>query len=125
MMLPERQEVTRMKLKRKLVMSLLGGAMLALPMTAQSFAEPSYSANSNGIQQVDWWWDHYKGDRDGYANHGWHQGYYEYGGKRHACDRARSLQTQVWRDRSTGHPAAANDVAAEAAAARARCYNRD
>ena len=29
-----------MKLKRKLIMSLLGGAMLALPMTAPAFAEP-------------------------------------------------------------------------------------
>jgi hypothetical protein len=116
-----------MKLKRKLVLSLLGGAMLALPMSATTFAEPAYGpdSDSNNIQQVDWWWDHYKGDRDGYANHGWHQGYYEYGGKQYACDRARGLQNQVWQDKSTGHPAAARDVEAEAEAARARCYNRD
>ena len=114
-----------MILKKKLILSLLGGAMLALPLTAPAFAEPAYSADSKYILPVDWWWDHYKGDRDGYANHGWHQGYYEYGGKRYACDRARSLQNQVWRDRSTGHPAAASDVEAEAAAARAHCYNRD
>jgi hypothetical protein len=117
-----------MKLKRKLVVSLLGGAMLALPMSlsmsATAIADPAYS-DSNNIQQVDWWWDNYKGDRDGYANHGWHKGYYEWSGKRYACDRARSLQEQVWKDRSTGHPAAANDVEAEAAAARARCYNHD
>ena len=113
-----------MKLKRNLILSVLGGAMLALPMTVPAFAQSSESIDSNYIQKVDWWWDHYKTDRDGYANHGWHKGYYEYGGKRYACDRARSLQNQVWRDRSTGHPAAANDVAAEAAEARARCYNR-
>jgi hypothetical protein len=122
----QKLEVPRMKLKRTLIMSLLGGAMLALlPMTAPAFAQSSYSANSNYIVPVDWWWDHYKGDRDGYANHGWHKGYYEYGGKRYACDRARSLQEQVWRDRSTGHPAAAQDVQEEANQARANCYNRN
>jgi hypothetical protein len=119
------QEVPRMKFKTKLITGLLGGAMLALPMTVPAFAGPAYSADSDHIQKVDWWWDHYKGDRDGYSNHGWHKGYYEYGGKRYACDRARSLQAQVWRDRSTGHPAAARDVEEEAAEARARCYNRD
>jgi hypothetical protein len=113
-----------MKFKRKLIMSLLGGAMLALPMTAPATAEPSYSTNSNYIQPVDWWWDRYKNDRDAYANRGWHHGYYEYGDHRYACDRARSLQAQVWHDGNTGHPAAAKDVEAEAAAARARCYNR-
>lgn len=114
-----------MELKGKLIMSLLGAAMLALPMTAPAFAEPSYGANSNYIQPVsDWWWDHYRNDRDWYANRGWHSGYYEYGRKRYACDRARGLQTQVWQDRNSGHPAAARDVEEEAAAARARCYNR-
>jgi hypothetical protein len=123
MMLRIKQEVSRMKFKRKLIISLLGGAMLALPMTAPAFAqEPSYS--DSNIQQVDWWWDHYGNDRDAYANHGWHHGYYEYSGQRYACDRARGLQAQVWQDRRTGHPAAARDVAEEAAAARARCYNR-
>jgi hypothetical protein len=113
-----------MKFKTKLITSLLGGAMLALPLSVPAFAQSSYGADSGQIVKVDWWWDHYKGDRDGYANHGWHTGYYEYSGKRYACDRAKSLQAQVWRDRQTGHPAAANDVAAEAAAARERCYNR-
>ena len=113
-----------MKLGRKLIMSLLGGAMLALPMTASAFAQTSYGTNLNYIQPVDWWWDHYRNDRDAYANHGWHRGYYRYGRTRYSCDRARQLQHQVWRDRSTGHPAAANDVEQEAAEARARCYNR-
>jgi hypothetical protein len=122
-MQPGKQEIDRMKIRRKLIMSLLGGAMLALPMTAPAFAKSSFSANSNGIEQVDWWWDNYKNDRNGYANHGWHSGYYEYSGKRYSCGRARQLQNQVWRDRSTGHPAAASDVEQEAAAARARCYN--
>ncbi len=62
-----------MKLKRMLITSLLGGAMLALPMTLPAFAQSSYGADSGHIQKVDWWWDHYKGDRDGYANHGWHR----------------------------------------------------
>ena len=113
-----------MKFKRKLILSMLGAAMLALPMTATApaFAEPSYS--SSDIQPVDWWWNQYGHDRNEYANHGWHKGWYEYGGKRNSCDRARGLQTQVWQDRNSGHPAAANDVEAEAAAARARCYSR-
>jgi hypothetical protein len=114
-----------MKLRSKLILSLLGGAMLTLPLTVPAFAQSSGSVNSNYIQKVDWWWDHYRNDRDGYANHGWHQGFYEYGGKRYACDRARALQNQVWQDRAKGHPAAARDVEAEAAEARARCYNRD
>ncbi|MBV8138657.1 MAG: hypothetical protein JO121_23965 [Deltaproteobacteria bacterium] len=113
-----------MGLKRKLLVSLLGGAMLALPMTAPIFAEPSNSTNSGYIQPVDWWWDHYQNDRDAYANHGWHKGDYEYRGQRYACDRARDLQTQVWNDRRRGHPDAARDVEEEAAAARAHCYNR-
>jgi hypothetical protein len=113
-----------MKLKRKLITCLLGGAMLALPMTAPAFAQTSYGTNSNYIQPVDWWWDHYSHDPHGYANNGWHQGYYEYGGRRYACDRARSIQNQVWRDRNTGHPAAARDIEQEAQAARAACYNR-
>jgi len=116
-----------MKLKRTLIVSLLGGAMLALPMialTAPAFAEPSDSINSNYIQRVDWWWDHYHNDREGYANRGWHSGHYVYGGQRYACERAKGLQYQVWQDRRSGHPAAARDVAEEAAAARARCYSR-
>ena len=113
-----------MKLKKRLIMILLGGVMLALPMTAPAFAQPSYSTNLNYIQPVDWWWDHYKNDRKEYANHGWHKGTYQYGGKQYACERARDLQSQVWNDRRSGHPAAARDVEKEAAAARARCYNR-
>jgi hypothetical protein len=116
-----------MKLKRKLIVGLLGGAMLALPMTvltAPAFADPSDSIDSRYVQQVDWWWDHYHGDRDAYANRGWHAGRYQYGGHDYACDRAKGLQYQVWQDRSSGHPAAARDVAEEAAAARSRCYSR-
>jgi len=114
-----------MKRNRKLIVSLLGGAMLALPITAMAFAQSSYNNTGSGyVQQVDWWWDHYRDDPDEYSNHGWHRGYYEYGGQRHACERARRLQRQVWDDRRRGHPAAANDVEHEAAEARARCYNR-
>jgi hypothetical protein len=113
-----------MKLKRKLIMSLLGGAMLALPMTVPAFAEPPYSTYSNYVQPVDWWWDHHGRDRDDYAYHGWHRGYYQYGGRRNPCERARGLEAQVWQDRRSGHPAAARDVQEEADAARARCYNR-
>lgn len=113
-----------MKFNRKLVMGLLGGAMLALPMTAPAFAEPSYTADSAHFQRVDWWWDHYQGDRDGYSNHGWHEGNYEWHGHKNPCQRARGLQAQVWQDRQKGHPAAANEVEQEAAEARARCYNR-
>ena len=119
------KEITRMKLKRTLIMGLLGGAMLALPLIAPAFAQTSSGEYSNYIQPVnDWWWDHYRGDRYGYANHGWHNGYYQYGGHRNPCRRARDLQAQVWQDRQTGHPAAARDVEEEAAAARARCYSR-
>jgi hypothetical protein len=124
MLMIKKTEVSRMKFKRMLTMSLLGGAMLALPMAAPTFAQTSYSANPNYIQQVDWWWDHYKADPNAYANRGWHSGYYQYGGQRYACERARGLQSQVWQDRNTGHPAAARDVEQEAAAARANCYNR-
>ena len=114
-----------MTFKGTLITSLLGGAMLVLPMmTAPAFAEPAYGSDSNYIQKVDWWWDHYGHDRDGYANRGWHEGYYSYRGRRNPCQRARGLQTQVWQDRNSGHPAAARDVQEEANAARAACYNR-
>jgi hypothetical protein len=112
-----------MKLKSTLILALLGGAMLALPMTVPAHADPAYSTNS-GIVKVDWWWDHYGHDRDSYANHGWHKGWYHYHGQRYACERARGLQSQVWQDRNSGHPAAAQDVQEEANAARAACYNR-
>ena len=114
-----------MNLKRALIMGLFGSAMLAMPMVAApAHADPYYNADSNHIQQVDWWWDHYGHDRDAYSNHGWHSGYYEYSGRKNSCDRARGLQNEVWRDRQTGHPAAARDIEQEAAEARARCYNR-
>jgi len=113
-----------MKFKRTLVWGLLGGAILAMPIATVASADPSYSTNSNYIRPVDWWWDHYRNDRSGYVNHGWHKGYYEYGGHRYSCDRARELQGQVWQDQRTGHPAAARDVQEEANAARANCYNR-
>lgn len=113
-----------MKFKAKLIMTLLGGTILALPLTPPAFAEPSYGTNSNYIERVDWWWDNHGHDANDYANYGWHHGSYEYHGHKYACRRARGLQTQVWQDRHSGHPAAANDVAEEAAAARAACYNR-
>jgi hypothetical protein len=112
-----------MKLKKKLIVTLLGGAMLALPVAVPALAQTSY--NSNYIQPVDdWWWDHYRNDREGYASHGWHEGYYEYGGRKTPCERARGLQAEVWRDRNTGHPAAARDIQEEADAARSACYSR-
>lgn len=117
-----------MKIRRKLITSLLGAAMLALPLTAPAFAQlysqPYYGSNSNSnyVQPVDWWWDHYKDNSHEYAYHGWHKGNYEYGGKRYQCERARGLESQVWRDRQTGHPAAAREVEREAEAARSRCY---
>jgi len=113
-----------MKFKRTLILGLLGGVMLAMPMAKAAFADPSHSANSNYIRPVDWWWDHYKDDRNGYAEHGWHKGYYEWHGHRYECERARELQRAVWQDRRTGHPAAARDTQEEADVARARCYNR-
>jgi hypothetical protein len=114
-----------MKFKKTLVLGLMAGAMVGMSsMSAPAFADPAYGSESNYIRPVDWWWDHYQGDRDGYANYGWHKGYYEYSGHKYACDRARGLQSQVWQDRKSGHPAAANDVEAEAQAARAHCYSR-
>ena len=124
MLYEQREEVGRMSLKRTLLVGLLGGAMLALPIAAPAFAQPSYDTNSGYIQPVDWWWDHYKDDQNAYANHGWHKGYYQYGGQRYGCERAQKLQNQVWHDRRTGHPDAAKDVEREAAEARAHCYNR-
>jgi hypothetical protein len=115
-----------MKFKKTVVFGLLAGAMVGMSsMSAPAFADPAYSSDSNYIQKVDWWWDHYQNDQHNYANYGWHKGYYEYSGHKYACDRARGLQSQVWQDRRSGHPAAANDVEAEAAAARERCYSRN
>jgi len=113
-----------MNIKKKLIAGLLGGAMLALPVAVPAFAQPSYGTNPSYIQPVDWWWDNYQNNRQEYMNHGWHQGYYNYGGKRYACARARDLEGQAWQDRRTGHPAAAKDVQREASAARAACYTR-
>ena len=117
-----------MKLKRNLILSLLGGAMLALPMTAPAFAEPAYSANSNYLERVNWW--HHDYDHDGYRNRGYYgnryygNGYgggYGYGRGNRACANAQRLQTWARRDYRSGHPAAANDVAEEAAGAHERC----
>jgi len=114
-----------MKFKKTVIFGLLAGAMVGMSsMSAPAFAEPAYGPDANYIQKVDWWWDHYQNDPHGYANSGWHKGYYEYSGHKYACDRARGLQSQVWQDRRSGHPAAANDVEAEASAARAHCYSR-
>jgi hypothetical protein len=135
-----------MKFKKILTSGLLAGAMLALPMTAPAFAEPAYSANSNYVERVNWW---HHDDDDGYAyrNRGYYgNGYYgnRYYGNRYygysnrygygygrrgygyggygACANAQRLQNQARRDRWTGHPAAASDVAEQAAWARRHCY---
>ncbi|HXW84299.1 MAG TPA: hypothetical protein VEJ86_07830 [Candidatus Binataceae bacterium] len=113
-----------MKIRSLLVLGLLGGAMLALPIAAPALADPVSGPQSKYVQNVDWWWDQYNGNNDAYVNHGWHEGFYEYGGHRYSCARARQLENQVWQDRRTGHPAAAHDVQEEADAARARCYSR-
>jgi len=129
-----------MKLKTKLVTSVLAGAMLAIPfVTAPAFAEPANSVNSNYVQRVDWWHHDYD-DGYRYRNRGYYGNRYygnRYYGNRYygnpyaygygyrgygACNNARRLQEQAWRDRRTGHPAAAWDVAQQARWARARCY---
>jgi hypothetical protein len=113
-----------MKFKRILTSSLLAGAMLALPMTAPTFAEPAYSANSNYVEQVDWWHHDHDGDY-AYRNRGYGNRYDGYGyGRRGACGNAQRLQNQASRDRRTGHPAAGSDVAQQAAWARSNCYRR-
>lgn len=112
-----------MKIKRKLIIGLLGGAMLAIPMIMPAMAQTP--VNPNYVQRVDWWWNKYKNNQNEYVNHGWHKGSYQYNGHQYACERARELQSQIWNDhRRTGHPAAAKAVAREAAAARAACYSR-
>ena len=131
-----------MKLKTRLITGILAGAMLALPMiTAPAFAEPAYSANSNYVERVNWWHHDYddgyayrtRGYYRGYYGHPYYRSYYgnPYYGNRYAygygrsygaCASARRLQNQAWRDRYTGHPAAAYDVSREAAWARAHCY---
>ncbi len=131
-----------MKFKRMLTSGLLAGAMLALPMTALAFAQPVSSANSNYIERVNSWHHDYDDDY-GYRNRGYYGNryygngnrYYGYGnrygygyGRRGwgggACANAQRLQNQARRDRWTGHPAAASDVAQQAAWARANCYRR-
>jgi hypothetical protein len=119
---------TFMKLKRILTSGILAGAMLALPMTAPVFAEPVSRANSNYVERVNWWHHDYDDDY-GYRNRGYYGNRYSYGyGRGHgygrgygACANAQRLQNQARRDRWTGHPAAANDVAQQAAWARAHC----
>jgi hypothetical protein len=129
-----------MKLKRILTSGILAGAMLALPMTATTFAEPVSAVNSNYVQRVKWYHHDYdddyghpnrgysgnryygnryygngygNGNRYGYGRRGWGGG---------ACSNAQRLQNQARRDRWSGHPAAAGDVAQQAAWARAHCY---
>ncbi|MGD0074406.1 MAG: hypothetical protein ABSD31_08685 [Candidatus Binataceae bacterium] len=111
-----------MKIKNKLIIGLLGAAVLAIPMTMPAMAQTP--VNPNYVHRVDWWWNKYKNNHDEYVNHGWHKGNYQYNGHQYACERARDLQSQVWNDRRTGHPGAAKTVAREAAAARASCYGR-
>jgi hypothetical protein len=116
-----------MKLNKSLILGILGGAMLALPIVTPAFAEPAYGPNSGYVERVDWWHHH---DRDDYyRDRGWNNGYYYRGrgwgyGGYGACANAQRLQNQAWRDRRWGHPAAANDVAQQAAWARANCYRR-
>ena len=128
-----------MKFKRILTSGLLAGAMLALPMTAPVFAEPAYGANSNYVERVEWrhhdrddgyayrsrgyYGNRYYGNRY-YGNRGYYGNRYAYGyGRRGygACSNASRLRYQARRDYWTGHPAAANDVAQQAAWARAHC----
>ena len=136
-MLPIWVGETSMKFKAKLVTSVLAGAMLALPfVTAPAFAEPANSVSSNYVQRVEW---HHHDYDDGYRyrNRGYygnryysnryHGNPYAYGygyrGRGYgACANARRLQNQAWRDRRTGHPAAAWDVAQQARWARNNCY---
>jgi hypothetical protein len=125
-----------MKIKRILTSGILAGAMLALPMTAPAFAGSAVGANSNYVERVNWW--HHDDDDYGYRNRGWYgNGYYGnryygngygygrgygYGyGRGGACANAQRMQAWARRDRWSGHPAAANDVAQQAAWARARC----
>lgn len=133
-----------MKLNKSLILGILGGAMLALPLTTPAFAEPAYGPNSGYVERVDWWHHH---DRDDYyRDRGWRNGYdyrgggWGYGGRGYgayrgsgwgygnrgygACANAQRLQNQAWRDRRWGHPAAADDVAQQARWARANCYRR-
>lgn len=119
-----------MKFKKTLISGVLAGAMLALPMTMPAFAEPVFSANSNNIERVDWW--HHDYNDYGYRNRGYYgNGYYgnryygngwAYGRGNGACANAQRLQNQARRDNWTGHPAAASDVAQQAAWARSHCY---
>jgi hypothetical protein len=122
-----------MKLKRILISGLLAGAMLALPITKTAFAEPASSVKSNYVEQVRWWHHDYDDDDYGYRNRGYYGNrYYGYGNRYYgygygrrgygACSNARRLQYQARRDYWTGHPAAANDVAQQAAWARRHCY---
>jgi hypothetical protein len=119
-----------MKIKRILTSGILVGAMLALPITTPAIAEPASSVNSNYVERVNWW--HHDYDHDGYGNRGYYgnpyygRGYgygggYGYGRGNRACANAQRMQAWARRDRWSGHPAAANDVAQQAAWARARC----
>jgi hypothetical protein len=127
-----------MKIRTKLITSVLAGTMMALPfVSAPAFAEPANSVNSNYVQRVDW---HHDSD-DGYRSRGYYHGNRYYGNRyygnryygtpyaygygyrgRGACANASRLRAQAWRDNRTGHPSAAWDVAQQARWARAHCY---
>lgn len=119
-----------MKLKKRLITGVLAGAMLALPLTATAFVEPANNVNSNYVERVDWhhYYNGYRYDRGYYGNGYYGRRYYGtpyaygYGRGYGACGNAARLQNQAARDRWTGHPAAAADVAQQARWARARCY---
>jgi hypothetical protein len=65
-----------------------------------------------------WQWKSTHGDQYRQSRNGWQ--WYGNG----ACENAQRLENQARVDRRTGHPAAADDVDRQAAAARANCYRR-
>jgi hypothetical protein len=122
-----------MKSKRSLMMALVGLAMLATPLTAA--AKDHHGWRNNGAQcdfrngHNEWrenhgWRHGGYADADDYQNYGYrNRGYYAapvyaapaygygggYGGNGN-CRRAQSIVNNYYRDRATGHPAAANDI---------------
>jgi hypothetical protein len=129
-----------MKAKRILMTVLLGLAMLATPITAAAKDHRGPRARwmpaPAPVARRQWREDHHEwkhgwGDADDYRNYGY-RGYYAapvygapvyaapaypaapyYGGgyaRRGPCRRAQSVVNNYYRDRNTGHPAAAFDL---------------
>jgi hypothetical protein len=69
-------------------------------------------------QQNGWQWNSNDGDEYRQAHSGW-----QWSGNG-PCANAQRLENQARVDRRTGHPAAADDIDRQAAAARAKCYGR-